>query len=174
MAVFYESKPHCRRSLGLKWDNKRDFIQSAIKIWPNEPQKAYLVNKGALNPENRFFENIPAMTRDTHLPAPAVSFHSIKMKAVQFQTGFHCPESLLQWRSNLQPAWLLIKPYKLKEKEQRTKAWLGWGVHLSVDTFQILAPGNGSWSNGGDNPQGLLLEKQKTLWWAVGHSRTCV
>lgn len=106
--------------------------------------------------------------QDTHLPDPAVSSHSIKMKAMQFQTGFHCPEYLLQWCSNLQPAWLLIKPYKLKEKEQRTEVWLGLGVHLSVDTFQILAPGNGSWSIQGDSLWGLLLEKQKTLFMSLG------
>lgn len=80
----------------------------------------------------------------------------------------------LQWSFNLQPVWLLIKLCNLKEKEQKPEVWLERGVHLSVDTFQILAPGNGSWSIRRDGPWGLLLEKQKALWWTLGHPRTCV
>lgn len=63
---------------------------------PDQTNHTSLINKGTLNHEKRFFENIPATVshRDTHLHAPAAFFFcSIKMKALQFQTGFHCPES---------------------------------------------------------------------------------
>lgn len=102
---------------------------------------------------------------DTHLPTESNAISNwLSLPRIPF----------LQWSFNLQPVWLLIKLCNLKEKEQKPEVWLERGVHLSVDTFQILAPGNGSWSIRRDGPWGLLLEKQKALWWTLGHPRTCV
>lgn len=57
--------------------------------------------------------------RDIHLPAPAATFPSIKMKAMQFQTGFHCPESL--FTIVLQLATSMASNKAVQSKSEGTK-----------------------------------------------------